>query len=491
MPGLTKRLWSDLYDRLFSEYASLLRVPHSPRFSVGAVIASMPFPMIGMTLTISVQHYYGSYALAGTLTAVQAIALAIVGPLLGKLIDRFGQRRVSLPTIVVWIVAAIAMVTSITMRANPIQLYLIAPFLAAIPPWGAMSRTRWTTILKGDQRKVETAFSLSSIFDECLWVVGNPLASILAVISGVLAFSFTGICVVIGALMFLGELTSEPPSQSQLAAENGMTRKEYRAHLAEKAKESQLPVKKAPAQRLSEEGPLAGPTLPTTDHRSQPPTIAAISEGLPVKKRRRLHFSPDAIMGPGLLSLCATWFGLGAFQSATNISVIAMAEEQGMKQYTGFVFACFSISSLVGVTIYGAKHWQISLWKRFYFCLAVLVVGMCSFVFTSHLWVIMLIYLVIGVCQAPTWVNGNQIVLHLVPPARFTEAVAWMGAMNAIGGSMGSSVAGAYIDQFGSKGGFAAVFAFAIGALAIAFIGFKQIRESTERPMLTQISLDS
>lgn len=203
MPGLTKRLWTDLYDRLFSEYASLLRVPHSPRFSVGAVIASMPFPMIGMTLTISVQHYYGSYALAGTLTAVQAIALAIVGPLLGKLIDRFGQRRVSLPTIVVWIVAAIAMVTSITMRANPIQLYLIAPFLAAIPPWGAMSRTRWTTILKGDQRKVETAFSLSSIFDECLWVVGNPLASILAVISGVLAFSFTGICVVIGALVLL------------------------------------------------------------------------------------------------------------------------------------------------------------------------------------------------------------------------------------------------------------------------------------------------
>ena len=50
--------------------------------------------------------------------------------------------------------------------------------------------------------------------------------------------------------------------------------------------------------------------------------------------------------------------------------------------------------------------------------------------FAKHLWVIMIIYLCIGVCQAPTWVNGNQLMLHLVPPTRFTEGMAWMGAMN-------------------------------------------------------------
>lgn len=50
-----------------------------------------------------------------------------------------------------------------------------------------------------------------------MWVIGNPLASTLAVISGLLAFSFTGMCVVVGALMFLTELTTEPPSQTQLA----------------------------------------------------------------------------------------------------------------------------------------------------------------------------------------------------------------------------------------------------------------------------------
>ena len=70
-----------------------------------------------------------------------------------------------------------------------------------------------------------------------------------------------------------------------------------------------------------------------------------------------------------------------------------------MKQYTGFVFACFSISSLTGALLYGAKNWTIPLWKRFYVCLAVLSIGIGSFRFARHLWVIMVIYLIIGVCQ--------------------------------------------------------------------------------------------
>ena len=159
---------------------------------------------------------------------MQAIALAVTSPVLGKLVDKFGQRQVSIPTIIVWMVAAISLVSCITARVPSWILFCIVPFMAAIPPWGAMSRQRWTTLLKGDAERTNRALSLSGVFDECMWVIGNPLASTLAVISGLLAFSFTGICVVVGALMFLTELTTEPKSQTQLAREAGMTRKEYR-----------------------------------------------------------------------------------------------------------------------------------------------------------------------------------------------------------------------------------------------------------------------
>lgn len=434
----------DVNHRVFGGYAELLRLPHSARFAIGSVIACMPFPMIGMTITISVQHYYNSYGLAGALTAVQAIALAILTPVLGRLVDKFGQRQISIPSIIIWIIAAIALVTCITNRVPEWMLYVITPFLAFIPPWGAMSRARWTYQLKGDNEKINRALSLSGVFDECMWVVGNPLASILAVISGVLAFSFTGVCVIVGALMFLTELSTEPPSQSQLAREAGLTRKEYREREAARA--------------------------------------AAVQGGDAGKAK-------DSIFGPGLLAVCVTWFGLGAFQSATGISIIAFAKEQDMAQYTGFVFACFSFSSLCGALVYGAKNWVIPLWKRFYFCLAVVNIGISCFVLANHLWVIMLIYLLIGVCQAPTWINGNQIMLHLVPPSRFTEGVAWMGAMNSIGASFGSAVAGQFIDRYGSHGGFMTVTVLALASLTIAFIGFRQIKSSTETPILAEVTV--
>ena len=123
------------------------------------------------------------------------------------------------------------------------------------------------------------------------------------------------------------------------------------------------------------------------------------------------------------------------------------------------------------------------------FCLIVVNLGVGTFMFAKHLWVIMIIYLLIGVCQAPTWINGNQLMLHLVPPTRFTEGVAWMGAMNSIGSSAGSAIAGVFIDHMGSHGGFLMATVLAITSLAIAFVGFRQIKSSTETPTLTEVSV--
>ena len=282
--------------KVFGGYAELLRIPHTARYSIGSVIACMPFPMVGMTITISVQHYYGNYSLAGMLTAIQAIALAVATPLLGKLTDKFGQRQVSIPTILVWIVAAVALTTSITNRAPEWVLYCLTPFLAAIPPWGAMSRARWTKILKGDQERTNRALSLCGVLDECMWVIGNPLASTLAVISGLLAFSFTGMCVVVGALMFLTELTTEPPSQTQLARAEGISRKEYRER--EAARAEALKVETAAEEtrrRLEREG--------VTDEA----TINAAIEQAVADARSGKKAS---IWGPGLIAVCVTWFGL-------------------------------------------------------------------------------------------------------------------------------------------------------------------------------------
>ena len=61
--------------------------------------------------------------------------------------------------------------------------------------------------------------------------------------------------------------------------------------------------------------------------------------------------------------------------------------------------------------------------------------------------------------------------------------------MNSIGSSAGSAIAGQFIDRMGSHGGFIVVTALALMSLAIALIGIRQIKTSTEQPMLTTVSV--
>ncbi|RSX55135.1 MFS transporter [Bifidobacterium dolichotidis] len=474
------RAFRDVGERLFGGYSALLRIPHAARFTFGAVIACMPMPMIGLTITICVQFYYHNYTLAGILTAIQAIAGAVLGPVLGMLVDRFGQRRVSIPLVVIWVVAASLTITCIKATVAQWILFCIVPFLACVPPWGGMSRTRWTNMLKHDRMGINRAMSLCSVADEMMWVIGNPLASVLAVISGVLAFSVTEICVVIGALMFLTCTSTEPANQTDLGRAQGLTRKQFRQQENKKALELRAQTAyddaraHAFAQGFSEEA------IEEAGHAARQRVLDEAHRG-----------RKESIFGPGLLAVCVTWFGLGAFQSASSISIVAFATEAGQKQMTGFVFSCFSISSLIGALLYGAKNWRIALHKRFYFCLAVVNLGVSAFLFAEHLWVIMIIYLMIGVCQSPTWINGNQIMMHLVPQSRLTEGMAWMGAMNGIGGSLGSAIAGICIDRYGSHGGFSVVTTLALASLAIALLGFRQIKLSTQAPVLTETATNT
>lgn len=436
-----------LFHRLFGGYAELLRIPHAARFTVGSVIACMPLAMISMAITISVQSIYGSYTLAGALSAVYSITYAIMGPQLGKIADRFGQRVAAIPTIIIWVIASQVFIGAANARVDEWVLFCLAPFLAFIPPWGAMSRARWRHLLNGDEKRISTSLSLCSVFDECMWVIGNPLSSTLAVISGALAMRFGAVCAVIGAVMVLTELSTLPPSQSQLAASEGISRKEYRALQAERE-----------ARELN----VTPGTLDGGSSRAKAAKPAKAS-----------------IWGPGMIALCAVYFGLGAFQNATSVSIVAFAREISMPQVSGMVIACFSASSLIGALFFGAIRWKIPLWRRFYTCLVVLAFGIGSMVAAPALWMIGGIYLICGLCQAPTFINGNEIVVHLVSPMRFTEAVAWTSTLYSIGCSTGSAIAGPFIDLYGHTGGFAMVTVLAVVTLAIALVGLKQIKSST------------
>ena len=75
-------------------YGPLLRTPGALRFTVAGLVGRMPISMLGIGTFLLVQDRRDSYALAGLVSAAYALGLAGLGPLVSRLVDRRGQRRV-------------------------------------------------------------------------------------------------------------------------------------------------------------------------------------------------------------------------------------------------------------------------------------------------------------------------------------------------------------------------------------------------------------
>ncbi|MDR2348345.1 MAG: hypothetical protein LBD90_07005 [Bifidobacteriaceae bacterium] len=75
-------------------YLDALRARGAKRFVAAGLVARFPAAMIAIGVTMMISALYGEYALAGVVTAVYTIALAVGAPIVGRLIDRHWQARV-------------------------------------------------------------------------------------------------------------------------------------------------------------------------------------------------------------------------------------------------------------------------------------------------------------------------------------------------------------------------------------------------------------
>ena len=76
--------------------SAISSAPGAQRLLVISILARLPLVMLSIGLLVHTEHLTGSFAAAGAVTGVYAIALAVGGPLLGRLVDSRGQRVVLL-----------------------------------------------------------------------------------------------------------------------------------------------------------------------------------------------------------------------------------------------------------------------------------------------------------------------------------------------------------------------------------------------------------
>jgi predicted MFS family arabinose efflux permease len=137
-----------------------------------------------------------------------------VGPLFGRAVDRYGQYRV-LPLLVAGHVAGLMAFVVLVRADAPVPVLFVSVIISGglFPNLGAMVRARWAFLLAGEPPALRTAFALESVLDEIIYVIGPPLATVLAVsVADWSALAAVGVLLILGTVLFVRLRGTEPPA---------------------------------------------------------------------------------------------------------------------------------------------------------------------------------------------------------------------------------------------------------------------------------------
>lgn len=467
-------------------YAALLRRPRVARFLLGGVIVQFPYGMVNMALLIGARDGYGSYSSAGVAAAVMSVASALFGPNVGCAIDKWGQKRVATMVGAFWLASIALLGLVLVLRPPYWVLVAVVVMLGVSVLGGSLIRARWRVALRSDPGAMPSALSLTSVAEECMWVLSTPIATALAtLVSPVAALVFGVATILAGLHLLLGDSTHEP---APLVPGRPVPLRRRREP-GDPSIEDTVVLPGIAAPGVDADYPPLPASLPSDAEADGDPDregtandlaghASAPDERLAPASSARI---PERLWTPTFAVLLLVLVFYGAFQSTTGIAIVAFARELDVQAWAGTVTACFSGGSMIGALVYGMRTWPGALWARFYIGLAALAISCSLLVLVDSMSFAAVVMLIAGLFQAPTIVNINQIFMRIVPAARFTEGMALFGSMWVIGMSLSNIVAGAAIDRFGARGGFTTVVGFALAALALAVVSMPSVRGALRR----------
>jgi MFS family permease len=196
---------------VLSSYRQVLSKPGAAAFSASGFLARLPISMVTLGIVLMVSAKTDSYGLAGGISAAFVIASCLAALLQGRLIDRLGQAHVLLPAMAVCTVGLSLLVWSVDTGHRTLPYVFAALAGATMPAIGAAVRARWTNALEVPAER-DTAFALEAVVDETVYLLGPPLATVLATTlfpaAGLVAAIVAGLA---GTIVFCSLRSTEPP----------------------------------------------------------------------------------------------------------------------------------------------------------------------------------------------------------------------------------------------------------------------------------------
>ncbi|WP_338720486.1 MFS transporter [Devosia sp. XK-2] len=191
-------------------YSEIFRAPGAKGFAAAGFLARMPMAMAPIGIVAMLSQTYGEYWLAGAVSATYALTNALLAPQISRLVDRFGQSRILLPTTLVAIAAFALLILAVHQRWPVWTLYATALAAALMPSFPAMIRARWSELFR-NRPELNTAFAFESAADELVYIAGASLSVGLSVMffpeAGMLASTAA---LAIGGFAFIAQRGTEP-----------------------------------------------------------------------------------------------------------------------------------------------------------------------------------------------------------------------------------------------------------------------------------------
>ncbi len=213
----------------------MLAVPGVPRLLGSALLARLPIGASSLAILLLVRHQTHSFGLAGIAVGAFAITSAIAAPVQGRLLDRFGPRRVLAPIAGLQAVALVALVLVIGAgAADPAIVATAAIAGALVPPISASVRVIWRQIIPSSEG-VESAFALDATAQELIWTVGPLIVAVsVALATPTVAVLVTVVLLVAGTALFVSspQLDAWPERHPQRSPGGAMASPALRLLLA-------------------------------------------------------------------------------------------------------------------------------------------------------------------------------------------------------------------------------------------------------------------
>ncbi|SDJ62151.1 MFS transporter [Streptomyces indicus] len=390
-------------------------------------LGRLPTATIQMGSVLLVAETSGSLGTGGAVGCALALGQVAMGPYLGRLADRLGQRRV-----VLWFALTNAvLIAAFTLAAlgglpTPALIVLGALAGASQPGIGPLARARIIALLRArrrqgdgkgttgpggaDDRLVDTALSLEGTMDELSFVLGPALVGIAAV-AGHPAYAFA-----LAALLVAGCGTA------------------FALHPS--AREVPLLVR--------ESGPGG--------HKGRmPSSVHVVRAGLVL---------------------------LGILLGACGAGITALTKELGQEGQAGLVYAAMGVmSAFVGLSM-AALPARFGLRLRWRIATAAAALLSLPLIWTGSMTALYVVVTVFGAIYAPNLITGFGLTERAVPKERLSEGMTFAVSAFVGGQAVTLAVAGHLAERYGAH----VAFALGSAAAACAFLVSLAVREPRPAP---------